>query len=106
MSNIDQCCSRCVLDTTVPEITFDENGECQYCKIHDLLEKTYPNGEAGKVKIEELVRKIKKAGRKKKYDCLVGVSGGQGVPEIGVCFQSGKERMTVQKIGEVATEEV
>ena len=39
-------------------------------------------------------------------DILVGVSGGQGVPEIRVCFQSGKERMTVQKIGAVATEEV
>ena len=37
---------------------------------------------------------------------LVGVSGGQGVPEIRVFFQTGKEGMTIQKIGEVATEEV
>ena len=39
-------------------------------------------------------------------DVLVGVSGGQGVPEIRVFFQTGKEGMTTQKIGEVATEEV
>ena len=39
-------------------------------------------------------------------DVLVGVSGGQGVPEIGFVFQAGKEGMTVQKIGEVVTEEV
>ena len=39
-------------------------------------------------------------------DVLVGVGGGQGVPEIRVCFQTGKEGMTIQQIGEVATEEV
>jgi len=39
-------------------------------------------------------------------DVLVGKCGSQGVPEIRVRFQSGKERMTVQKIGEVVTEEV
>ena len=39
-------------------------------------------------------------------DVLVGVGGGQGVPEIRVCFQTGKEGMTIQQIGEAATEEV
>lgn len=39
-------------------------------------------------------------------DVLVGESGGQGIPEIRVRFQSGKQRMTIQKISEVATEEV
>ena len=39
-------------------------------------------------------------------DVLVGVGGGQGIPEIRVRFQTGKEGMTLQQIGEVATEEV
>ena len=39
-------------------------------------------------------------------DVLVGVSCGQGVPESRVRFQTGKEGMTLQQIGEVATEEV
>ena len=39
-------------------------------------------------------------------DVLVGVGGGQGVPEIGIVFQTGKEGMTFQQTGEVATEEV
>ncbi len=39
-------------------------------------------------------------------DVLVRVSCGQGVPEIRVCFQTVKEGMTIQQIGEVATEEV
>ena len=39
-------------------------------------------------------------------DVLVGVGGGQGIPEIRVRFQTGKEGMTLQQIGDVATEEV
>ena len=39
-------------------------------------------------------------------DVLISIGGGQGVPEIRVCFQTGKEGMTIQQIGEVATEEV
>ena len=39
-------------------------------------------------------------------DVLVGEGGGQGVQEIRVRFQTGKERMTIQMIGEVAREEV
>jgi len=32
-----QVCGRCVMDTTVPEIRFDEQGMCQFCEIHNLL---------------------------------------------------------------------
>jgi len=39
-------------------------------------------------------------------DVLSGVSCCQGVPETRVCFQTGKEGMTIQQIGKVATEEV
>ena len=41
MTNSQKICARCILDTTVPDIRFDEKGECNYCKIHDLLEKKY-----------------------------------------------------------------
>lgn len=77
MKKKEKRCSRCILDTTVPEIVFDQKGECNYCKIHDELEKKYPLGKEGKRKLKELVDKIKKDGKGKKYDCVVGVSGGR-----------------------------
>jgi len=40
------------------------------------MEKEYPTGEAGRKKLEELAEQIKKDGRGKKYDCIIGVSGG------------------------------
>jgi len=70
-------CSRCILDTTVSDILFDEKGECQYCKIHDEMERLHPLDNSSKQGINELVAKIKYHGRKKPYDCIVGVSGGR-----------------------------
>ncbi len=72
----EQICSKCILDTTVPEITFDEEGVCNYCKINDEIMREYPAGVEGDRMLSELVSKMKKHGKGKKYDCVVGVSGG------------------------------
>ncbi|MBS3168420.1 N-acetyl sugar amidotransferase [Candidatus Woesearchaeota archaeon] len=77
MQKNKRMCSRCVLDTTVPEIKFDDKGACNYCKIHDELEKKYPNDKNGQKKLREIVEKIKRDGKNKKYDCIIGVSGGR-----------------------------
>jgi len=71
-----QICSRCVYDETVPKITFDSDGVCNYCHIHDELVARYPLGEDGQRCLEKLAQDIKKSARGKKYDCIVGVSGG------------------------------
>jgi len=64
------------MDTTDPLIRFDEKGICQYCHVHDELERAYPLNNVGRKKLNEIVEKIKKKGRGKKYDCVIGVSGG------------------------------
>lgn len=72
----NRICSRCVLDTSVPEIIFDEYGVCQYCKIYDELDALYPLNDEGEKQLHSLVATIKKAGKNRPYDCIVGVSGG------------------------------
>ncbi len=70
-------CSRCIYDETVPNISFDDNGECNYCKMIDNLQNDYQTGTpSGEEKFLEIVEEIKKAGKGKHYDCIVGVSGG------------------------------
>lgn len=69
-------CKRCVMDTTVPDIWFDEEGECKYCKIHDEMEHLHPLSE-DKEKLKAIIEKIKVAGKGKKYDCVCGLSGGR-----------------------------
>lgn len=69
-------CTRCIYDDNIPYITFDTNGVCNYCQQYDQMEKEYPIGEEGQKKLEELAVKIKRSGKGKKYDVVVGVSGG------------------------------
>jgi len=69
-------CARCLYDESVPNITFDENGICNYCRIHDQLNQEYPTGAEGKRRLEAIAERIRKEGRGKPYDVIVGVSGG------------------------------
>lgn len=76
-TNSYKTCSRCLMDTTVNGITFDEKGECTFCKIHDDLEKKYPLNDNSRQKLNTIISKIKNDGKNKKYDCIVGISGGR-----------------------------
>jgi len=69
-------CSRCVSDTTVPDIRFDEHGICNFCHTHDALNEQFPLDEKGRQKLDQIIKKIQKDGKGQKYDCIVGVSGG------------------------------
>lgn len=70
-------CSRCVMDTSDPDIKFGENGYCNHCV--DFLERRALFNYQGEKSDKELVRlfaEMKKAGKGKKYDCILGISGG------------------------------
>lgn len=72
-----QICKRCVMDTSDPEIVFDNDGICSHCHTFDSVTKKnwFPNDE-GRRKLEKKFDKIKKQGKHKEYDCIVGLSGG------------------------------
>ena len=60
-----------------PLITFDHKGVCCYCHEYDEKVKLYGyNGKESEKKLEELVKKMKKDGAGKEYDCILGISGG------------------------------
>jgi len=69
-------CSRCIYDDSVPNISFDADGVCNYCRQINGLEADYPTGTHGQAKLQKLVDEMKAAGRGKKYDAVIGVSGG------------------------------
>ena len=69
-------CSRCIYDNSIPYIHFNENGVCNYCLQFDELDKMYPTGEEGMAYLKQLAAQIKKEQKNKKYDVVVGVSGG------------------------------
>ena len=70
-------CSRCIYDSDTPGIKFEEDGVCNYCKQIDSLEEQYkPGRPEGIAAFEKILSEIKNAGKGKKYDCVIGVSGG------------------------------
>lgn len=69
-------CTRCIYDDSVPNISFDGEGVCNYCRQIDALEAEYPTGREGEARMQKLVDEMKAAGRGKKYDAVIGVSGG------------------------------
>lgn len=72
-----QICSRCIYDARVASIQFDEEGVCNYCRQVDQLKEQYGTGTAaGEKTFSGIVEEIRKAGKGKQYDCVIGVSGG------------------------------
>lgn len=73
-----QICTRTVMDNIAdPDIRFDEDGVCNY--YHEFLEKLQlrvPEPAAAKAFVDKLVAGMKTAGKGKRYDCVIGVSGG------------------------------
>jgi len=72
----NKICSRGIWDISVPGIIFDESDVSNYAKIFDKLCEVYPRGESGKKNWTKIVENIIEKGKRKKYDCIVGVSGG------------------------------
>jgi N-acetyl sugar amidotransferase len=70
-------CARCIMDTTDPDIAFDETGVCNHCHRYDRLsrERLFV-GSKHEGKLEFVVSEIKASGRGNDYDCIIGVSGG------------------------------
>lgn len=73
-----QLCIETVMDTIGdPDIRFDEKGVCQYYYTYlDRLKKRVPEPKLAKEQLERMVAKIKKEGKGRPYDCMIGVSGG------------------------------
>ena len=74
-----QRCSRTVMDTTDPDIWFDDKGVSSHALTFDqVFAEDVRRAQAGE-RLDELalmVDTIKAAGKGKPYDCIVGISGG------------------------------
>lgn len=78
LSKSYQQCTRCVMDTTAEDITFDQYGVCSFCteflsRSSHIIHEAHEQKEA---RLNELVARVKARGIGKRYDCIVGVSGG------------------------------
>ncbi|RZQ56289.1 LPS biosynthesis protein [Pseudidiomarina tainanensis] len=72
-----QICKTCIYDEHVPAIKFDAEGVCNYCRQVEQLKVDFSTGQPeGEQVLMSIIEQIKKDGKGKKYDCVIGVSGG------------------------------
>ena len=72
-----QICKCCVMDTSDEDIIFDDNGICMRCNDYkNRIEPKWNHGRGHEKELKELISAIKKSGKGKKYDCILGLSGG------------------------------
>mgnify|MGYP000377127926 CR=1 FL=1 len=70
-------CVNCVMDTTDSKIVFDDKGVCDHCNVfYSDISPKWHTDERGDSVLKEIVKKIKKEGEGKDFDCLMGMSGG------------------------------
>jgi N-acetyl sugar amidotransferase len=70
-------CANCIMDTSDSNITFDARGWCDYCNnYHDNILPHWHTDARGEAEIMRQVEKIKRDGRGRDHDCLLGISGG------------------------------
>ena len=71
-----QVCTQTVMDTTDPDITFDDHGVCNHWHAYQEFLKTVPPLDTRDRLFREAVERVRAAGRGRKYDCIIGLSGG------------------------------
>ena len=101
IANEYKICSKCVMDNVSNELETDEKGVCEFCKLFEQWEREHPITTQDGSKFSEIIKKIKGKGKGRKYDCILGISGGtdsmyllyllvkHGIKPLAVHFDNG-----------------
>ncbi len=72
-----QICTKTIMDTTDPRIIFNEKGESDYYTNYvNTIKPNWHTDEKGHAQLMNVAEKIKKDGKNRDFDCIIGLSGG------------------------------
>ena len=72
-----QICTKTIMDTTDPTIIFNEKGESDYYTNYiNSIKPNWHTDEKGHAELMKVAEKIKKDGKNRDFDCIIGLSGG------------------------------
>ncbi len=72
-----QICTKTIMDTTDPNIIFNEKGENDYyTNFKENIEPNWHTDQQGYDELMKIADKIKKTSKNKDFDCIIGLSGG------------------------------
>jgi N-acetyl sugar amidotransferase len=77
LSSTYRICTNCIMDTSDPGITFDDAGVCDHCRnFYNVIEPSWHPDERGARALAQIVEQIKRDGKGRDHDCIIGISGG------------------------------
>lgn len=72
-----QICTTCIMDTSDSQISFDVAGVCKYCRhFEQTIQPNWHTDARGEAQLHQCANNIKKEGKGKSFDCILGLSGG------------------------------
>jgi len=72
-----QMCTNCIMDTTDPNIIFDDNGVCDHCQdFYNYVKPNWHTDERGEDQLIRTIDLIKSDGKNRDFNCILGLSGG------------------------------
>jgi N-acetyl sugar amidotransferase len=70
-------CTKCLMDSSDPNILFDHFGLCDYCNnFNSLIKNSWHSDIKNQYKFLKMSEQIRQAGKGKDFDCIIGLSGG------------------------------
>lgn len=76
-SALNRVCTQCIMDTSDPNIQFDDRGRCDYCNNFDsTIAPNWQIDTQGRSQLMHLAETIKADGKGREFDCILGLSGG------------------------------
>lgn len=70
-------CSTCIMDSSDPNIQFDIEGRCDYClNFSSNIQSRWRIDELAQADLNFMANTIKRDGRGREFDCIIGLSGG------------------------------
>ena len=80
-TNVDyKICSKTIMDTSDPNITFDQHGVSDYYhNFHLNIRPNWHTGERGAAQLRKIADEVKREAQGRDFDCIIGLSGFAGV---------------------------
>lgn len=77
ISEKPKICCNCIMDTSDPNIEFDDLGRCNYCNNFDTtIKPNWHTDPRGIFALEKMAEAIRTNGKGRDFDCIIGLSGG------------------------------
>ena len=93
---LNQICTSCIMDSSDPDIFFNDHGICDYClNFETAIRPSWQLDSKGQKSLDAIAESIRASGKGHDFDCIIGLSGGL---DSSYCAYVAKEKMGLRPL--------